>query len=257
MDMIKNIAEQIAEETAFVNTIAARANEAVQAISNARIGLSEDYKRGTSDTYIGKGDIVIDPNDRAAYVATGEEHNGKPIVANKTKRKALEKEFVTLGAHVHNPALRKAANRVSTEHPTRRVHVYGALPRKVTVGEATTNLSDQPLATKDQGIRKHECQPKKGDTSKGAEVNNDQEIFDTFMKKAGKTEKHQLGDSDAGNGKQEVSESLSDMTADGIEDKISEIKGRLKGMRDRKEITALERQKLALTKMLAHKKSGK
>lgn len=251
MKMIKNIANGIAEENLFVETISANAKLAVQQVSAVRIGLTENY-HSLSEKMISKGDIIIDPKDSSVYVASGEQHDGHPIGLHPKKRKKFNPASLTHSSDVEHPGLRKAAARVASEHPTRRVHVHNS-----PIGEAVTNLSDQPLSAKDKGIRTKEKMPKPGDTSKGAEVHNDEEIFDTFMKKAGKTEKHKLGDKDGGNANVEVTESLSDRTIDSLEDKLVEIKSKLKGMRDRKDIAELERQKLSVQKMIKHKKETK
>lgn len=203
MEIIKSLAAAASQDDKIVESLSKQAHVLVSLVPVARLGILEDYKKGEVNTHVGKGDIVIHPDEKAAYVATGNaDQTGRFEIMNKHKRRMIHPELVTVGSRVADPVMKKAAGRLATEHPTRKVHVYGSLPKKEKIGEATTNLDDNPLPSKDKGIASTWKAPKShNDTTKGGEVHNDEEQFITSMKQAGKVKKHKLGDKDAGNPK--------------------------------------------------------
>lgn len=210
MEFIKNLVLTIEQETTLIETLISQGCLAVDANPNPRLGLViETTDAVTSGTAtVKKGDIVLDPADQTVFVATGAFKNGRPIVRNSQKVKTLEPEFVTVGASAEHPAIKKAAARLATQYADRRVLVYGALgfgKKKNVVESSSSNpVVNDKLPVKDPGIPAEfgsswkEKKSKKGTTSDGSEVNNDEKPFVTWLKKSKMKEK-KLGDCDPGN----------------------------------------------------------
>lgn len=159
MDIINNIVDELEKSEAVIKSIVDAADRLIaEAAPVRRLGLEVGYT-DEGMTAIRKGDVVLDTGEKAIYLATGEySEDGKPIVAglDGKARKTLEPEFVLVGQYAADPIVKKAAGRLATKYPDRRILTYGALPHPRPVGEAT-------------------------ETTKGTSVKNDTDPWCTWM----------------------------------------------------------------------------
>lgn len=162
MDIFNTIITTINNEKAVVQSIVEAVDEAIHASPiTFRLGLTERVSYDQNIT-IGKGNIVLDVDEKTVYVATGEYENDRPVVASVAgARKALEPELIIVGHHAATPTVQRAVERLSVKYPDRRILVYGDLPLKDTMGESA-------------------------DTTKGASVKNDTDPWGTWEKAGNK-----------------------------------------------------------------------
>lgn len=162
MDIFNTIITTINNEKAVVQSIVEAVDEAIKSSPiTVRLGLSErvDYSENVT---VGKGNIVLDVDEKTVYVATGEYQNDRPVVASVAgAKKALEPELIIVGHHASTPTIRNAIERLSVKYPDRRILVYGDLPLKDTMGESA-------------------------DTTKGTTVKNDSDPWGTWEKAGNK-----------------------------------------------------------------------
>lgn len=194
MSIFKNISQEVSVNDNLLEVILEQVKELIKSFPVPRLGLSEDLHTGENTK---KGDIVLHAHDKKAYVVTGEEHEGKHIIANKHKRQAVHPTDLTSHHFIDDTKWKKFAHTIANKHPSRGVYLYQGKPKNVI--EAVVNLCDQPLPSKDKGIPSTWKMPKAGTVSKGGEINNNKKPFGTSMKQAGKFNKHVLGDKDPGN----------------------------------------------------------
>jgi hypothetical protein len=156
MDIINNIVDTLGKSEAVIESIVGAADRLVaETAPIRRLGLDVGYT-DEGMTAVRKGDIVLDTGKKSVYIATGNYTNdGKLIVVGRGgMQEALEPEFILVGQHAADPTVKKAAGRLASKYPDRRVLTYGALPRSV--GEST-------------------------ETTKGASVKNDDDPWCTWM----------------------------------------------------------------------------
>lgn len=143
MDIINSIVSSIEESEAIVTSIVESTQKLVESLPPVyRLGILTEFDH-EGNTAVRKGDIVLDTNEKAVYIATGEvSAEGKHVVIGMNKvRKALEPEFILVGQYAADPNVKKAAGRLATKYPDRRVLTYGALPQPTPIGESKKETS--------------------------------------------------------------------------------------------------------------------
>lgn len=158
MDIINNIVDTLGKSKAVIESILDATDRLISETGNVRrLGLPVGYN-DEGMTAVKKGDVILDTDEKAVYIATGEyTAEGKHVVVGRSgARKELEPEFVLVGQYAANPVIKEAAGRLAVKYPDRRILTYGALPKARPVGEAT-------------------------ETTKGASVKNDTDPWCTWM----------------------------------------------------------------------------
>jgi hypothetical protein len=216
----------VSADEALINGLLEAADRAIETVSfKPSIGLTEGRM---DNVQIKQGDLILDPAEKTIFIATGQFHQGKPVVANQAKKKVIEPELLVVGNMASTPLVQRAAQKLAIKHPDRRVLVYGdaqpqpeapvedlsmaesvepLLAQLAKKADKANPVSDQPLPTKDEHVRPASLktymaniQASKDKTTTGSTVKNDKTPWLTFIKAAGKTEDGTPGDDNPGNG---------------------------------------------------------
>lgn len=159
MDIINSIVSSIEESETVVESIVVATAKLIESLPPLRrLGILSEFDH-EGNTAVKKGDIILDTGEKAIYLASGEvTADGKHVaVGMNGVRKTLEPEFVLVGQYAANPMVKKAAGRLATKYPDRRVLTYGALPQPSPIGEAAK------------------------ESTKGSSVKNDSDPWCTWM----------------------------------------------------------------------------
>lgn len=133
MNLMKTIIDDIARSEQIVSTLCADAEDLINnpEYEPCRFDpkLSETFVDGTTSAK--RGDIVFHAKDHTVSMATGEHDEiGRPISIHKKGKKALEPEFLKVGPHAENLEVRRAASKMATKYPDRRILIYGEHAKK-------------------------------------------------------------------------------------------------------------------------------